>query len=104
MAERDIHAEMETLKSEMAKLRTDFSGVIAAMKSAGKAEAEAVREGSSEFFSSMKDEIRHALEEARKKGKQSVEAVEKQVGEHPFLSLLAAFGAGFIIAKLLDRK
>jgi ElaB/YqjD/DUF883 family membrane-anchored ribosome-binding protein len=104
MAERDVQAEMEALKTEMAKLRADFAGVAAALKGVGTAEAGVMRESSGEFIASLKEQLKCALEGAKERGKKSVEAVECQVGEHPFISLLAAFGIGFVVGKLLDRK
>ena len=100
MAERDLQAELENLKSEMAKLRADLAGVAAALKGTGAAEAEKA----GEYYAKIKEELRHAAENLKDKGKRSVEAVEHQVGEHPFISLIAAFGAGFLVGKLTDRK
>jgi ElaB/YqjD/DUF883 family membrane-anchored ribosome-binding protein len=104
MAERDVQAELELLKSEMSKIRADFAGVAAALKGAGAAEAASLKESTGEFAASVKEQLRHALEEAKAKGKKSVEVVEHQVGEHPFITILAAFGIGFLVAKVLDRK
>lgn len=92
-----MQAEMENLKAELAKLRADLSGVAQALKSTGAAEA-------AELKASIKEALAHAYEEVRDKGKKSVEAVEHQVTEHPIIAILAAFGAGFLVAKLLDRK
>jgi ElaB/YqjD/DUF883 family membrane-anchored ribosome-binding protein len=103
-AERELNAEMEKLKAELEKMRSDFAGLAGALKGAGAAGAEEVKDSAAHMAASVKEQIVHALHEAREKGKASVEAVEKQVGEHPLVSLLAAFGAGFLVAKLLDRK
>lgn len=104
MADREAHAEIETLKAELARLREDFAGVAAALRDAGMAETENMRENTSEFLSNLKEHLGHALDEAKEKGKRSMEVVENQVSEHPFASLLIAFGVGFVLGKLLDRK
>lgn len=104
MAEKELQAELDHLRAEMAKLRADFAGVAEALKGAGKAEAENLKEKSSEFVENAEAEMKHLLGILREKSKQSVEAVEGKVAEHPFIALLAAFGVGFLVAKLSDRK
>jgi ElaB/YqjD/DUF883 family membrane-anchored ribosome-binding protein len=104
MAEKELQAELDHLRAEMAKLRADFAGVSEALKSAGKAEAASIKESASEFAETAEAEVKRLLGIIRDKSKKSVEVVEHQVGEHPFVALLAAFGIGFLIAKLTDRK
>ena len=104
MSEKDVQAELENLKAELAMLRADRSGVASALKGLGMAEAGVLNENASDFAARAKEELKHLLAEARAKGKKSVEVVEGKVAEHPFVSLLAAFGVGFLVAKLLDRK
>lgn len=104
MADRDVQVELEALKAEMSKLRADFAGVAAALKGAGAAEAAALKGSTGEFAAHLKEQLHHVMEEAKVKGKKSVDAVEHQVGEHPFITILAAFGIGFLVAKVLDRK
>ena len=104
MSDHDLKNEMENLKSELGKLRADLSGVAAALKGVGATGAGEAGLGAAELFSTIKEALKHGIEEAREKGKKSVEVVEHQVTEHPIISLLAAFGAGFLVAKLLDRR
>ena len=48
------------------------------------------------------DEMRRKVNDARDYGEKRVGELEGQVGEHPLGSVLAAFGIGFVIAKLMD--
>lgn len=104
MAEKELQAELDHLKAEMTKLRADFASVADALKSTGKAEAASIKESASEFVESAEEEMKRLLGILRAKSKKSVEAVEHGVADHPFVALIAAFGVGFLIAKLTDRK
>lgn len=104
MAEKELQAELDNLRSEMAKLRADFAGVAEALKGAGRAKAGEVKEDAAEFVEGAEEEIKRILGIVRAKGKKSVEAVEHKVADHPFIALLAAFGIGFVVAKIIDRK
>ena len=44
-----------------------------------------------------------ATNEASRRGREGVAAVEHQIEERPFLSLLVAFGIGLVIGKLINR-
>ena len=104
MAESELSREMETLRADLAKLRADFAGVTDALKEAGQKKAETAREGLADLLKSLRDELGGVLDQARDKGKRSVETVGHQIEERPLASLLTAFGVGFILAKLLDRR
>ena len=104
MAETNLSREMESLREDLAKLREDFAGVAEALKDAGHKKAEGAREGLADLLSSVREEIKGALDQARDKGKKSVENVGHQIEERPLTSLLTAFGVGFVLAKLLDRR
>ena len=104
MAEKELQAELEQMRADMEKLRADFSGVAAALKAAGKAEAASVKEHAHELMENAEEEIKRLLCVLRDKSKQGAEAVEHKVAEHPFITLVAAFGVGFLLAKLIDRK
>jgi ElaB/YqjD/DUF883 family membrane-anchored ribosome-binding protein len=44
-----------------------------------------------------------ATNEASQRGREGVAAVEQQIEERPFISLLVAFGIGLVIAKVINR-
>jgi ElaB/YqjD/DUF883 family membrane-anchored ribosome-binding protein len=104
MAERDLGKEIEGLKEDMAKLRDDLAGIVDALKDVGKGRVEDAREGLGELADALRDALRGGLEGAREKSKKSVETVEQQIEQRPLLSLLAAFGVGVVLGKILDRS
>jgi ElaB/YqjD/DUF883 family membrane-anchored ribosome-binding protein len=44
-----------------------------------------------------------ATKEASRRGREGVAAVEQQIEERPFISVLVAFGIGLVIGKLINR-
>jgi ElaB/YqjD/DUF883 family membrane-anchored ribosome-binding protein len=44
-----------------------------------------------------------ATDEASRRGREGVAAVEQQIEERPFISVLLAFGIGLVIGKLINR-
>jgi ElaB/YqjD/DUF883 family membrane-anchored ribosome-binding protein len=49
-------------------------------------------------------DLERAADALRRQGQASIAQVEDTIKERPLLSLLAAFGAGVLIARLLERK
>ncbi|HET6655276.1 MAG TPA: DUF883 domain-containing protein [Gammaproteobacteria bacterium] len=87
--EKDIHAiksEVDSLKSELRSLTESLKREAEAQARAGYAKA---REAS--------DKVRH-------QARQGAAMVEDQIEERPLISVLTAFGVGFLIGKILDRK
>jgi ElaB/YqjD/DUF883 family membrane-anchored ribosome-binding protein len=104
MVEKTIENDMQSIRDDIAALRADLSAITQDLKSMGKSRAEATKENLSATAQSLKEEITRLFDETRERGKKSVEAVETEIGERPFTSLLISFGAGLILAKLLERK
>lgn len=104
MAERDLDKEMEALRADLGRLREDLAGVVEALKESGKARADSARDGLNDLLEKVQDEFRGVMKNVREKGKDSVQTVEHQIEQRPLLSLVAAFGLGVVLAKLLDRR
>ena len=49
-------------------------------------------------------DLERAADALRRQGQASIAQVEDTIKERPLLSLLAAFGAGVLIARLLGRR
>jgi ElaB/YqjD/DUF883 family membrane-anchored ribosome-binding protein len=86
MAESDAAKQVESLKEDIAKLRTDMTALF------------------HDFMEAGKEEVSATTEKAGSEVKKGVEAVEKAIGEKPLLTLLSALAIGFLVGKLLDRK
>ncbi len=102
MAEEELRAELQALKEDLARLRADLGGLVEALKEAGAERAEGYRERVGEELRRRREAVERRLDEARERGRQAVEELGEEVGAHPFSSLLAAFGVGFVLARLLD--
>jgi ElaB/YqjD/DUF883 family membrane-anchored ribosome-binding protein len=77
-ANRNLEEELDTLKAGLDTLRKDISSLA----------------------SSFGDT---ATNEASRGGREGVSAVEHQIEERPFISVLVAFGIGVVIGKLINR-
>lgn len=104
MADHDLSEELEAVRSDIGKLRSDMGGVAEALRDVTRTRAEEAREGLASMASSVRDEIRRNVENVRERGRGVVDEVETRIEQRPLTSLLIAFGAGLLLGKLLDRS
>jgi ElaB/YqjD/DUF883 family membrane-anchored ribosome-binding protein len=102
MADDALAKELETLKADIAKLRADVSDLTKVIKNVAADKTDDAKSNVYDEIQEAREELRRKINEARDYGKQRVDELEGQVGEHPLGSVLAAFGVGFVIAKLMD--
>jgi len=75
-------ADIERLKVELRQLRADIS----------------------ELTGTLREIITDKAKQGQDKAKETVDATGKKIGEHPFISMLIALGAGFLVGLLIERK
>lgn len=75
-------AEVEKLKAELRQLRSDIG----------------------ELTDSLKEIVKDKAKESRAKAKEAVDVTGQKIGEHPFVSMLIALGAGFLVGFLIQRS
>ncbi len=97
MTQPNLDKDIESLKDNVANLRADLSQITQTLLDKGKSETEVAKDR-------LIDELKYELEAARTKGKKTVESVESQIQEKPFLSLLIAFIVGLVLGKIFDRS
>jgi ElaB/YqjD/DUF883 family membrane-anchored ribosome-binding protein len=97
MAQDNLGKEMDNLKEDMAKLRADLSQLGKTLLERGKNETDVAKDRAIE-------ELKRELQSARNKGHETVNSVEQQIQEKPFVSLLIAFLAGLILGKMFERR
>lgn len=102
MAERDLHAELDTIKADMAKLRVDVAELGDILRELGAEKIGGARESVADEVRRAREELDRRFQSARQRGRKAAEDVEHAVEEHPFSSLVTAFGIGFIVSRLLD--
>jgi ElaB/YqjD/DUF883 family membrane-anchored ribosome-binding protein len=84
--------EIENLQRDLQALRQDVSSLTDSLK---KMSAERVNAGL--------DSARASGEKFRQQAEEATRNLEQEIEARPFTSVLAAFGVGFIVGKLLDR-
>lgn len=103
MSNDQVREEMDALRTDLAKLRKDISGLSEAVQTAAGAKLKHTKEQVTDSTKQAWEDVSARLEELLGEGKQTVDKLEGRVAEHPAASLLAAFGIGFVIAKLFGK-
>lgn len=102
MADERLQKEVDAIRADVAKLGEDMAELTRIIKLLGVERASEFKESVSEGIDSANEELRRRVEAARARGRAATEEFEKTVEQHPLSSLLAAFGVGVIVARLLD--
>jgi ElaB/YqjD/DUF883 family membrane-anchored ribosome-binding protein len=104
MAERDLQKDMEAIKEDMAQLRSDLAELTQRLVDMGKDEISTARNRVRARARTIGQGLRETLNDTGERGLKTVESVEQLLAERPVISLLAAFGLGLFVGKLLDRR
>jgi ElaB/YqjD/DUF883 family membrane-anchored ribosome-binding protein len=96
--------EYEALKEEMAALRNELAAVTARLKDLGLAAVDEATAGGRAKLREMRDDLGAAAGELQERGRAQLDTWEQKVREQPLLSVLAAFGIGFVLARLAGRR
>ena len=102
-ASSDASDDMEKLRDDIEKLRADLSSLTKHMKEAGGSALEDAQALGAEKLEELRAEIERASGKVQQQSAASIAEIERTVQERPLLSLLAAFGAGMLITRLMDR-
>lgn len=99
--------ELDALKADIAGLREEIAGLAAGMKKSSGVHAEQSQAAASPGGTDPGQEGRHAWEDLMHKfesskvqGEKVVRDLAAEVERHPLVSIMAAFGLGYLIAKL----
>jgi ElaB/YqjD/DUF883 family membrane-anchored ribosome-binding protein len=104
MAERDMQKDLDAVKEDLAKLRADLAELTQTLIATGKNEVISARTRVRAEARNLGRELRETLNETGERGLRTVESVEQLVTDKPAISLLAAFGLGLLVGKLLERR
>jgi ElaB/YqjD/DUF883 family membrane-anchored ribosome-binding protein len=99
-SETDTAVDFDAIVRDLAALRQDFSDLMSQMKSGALKGANGAAEN---ILSGLSDKANHLYDSVAAQGERSVKAVGRQVEERPVMSLLIAFGVGFVASRLLSR-
>lgn len=100
MSNESVQQELNQLREDVNRLRSDVADLVRALGAAGKHEAETA-------LDAARQRLRQAAEavgSARQCTEQTVAAVEQQVRKYPLVSLSAAFAVGCWCGKVLCRS
>ncbi|MFN2381290.1 MAG: YqjD family protein [Guyparkeria sp.] len=104
--QKDTNAELDAVKADLAQLRGDMGDLVKAVKEQNEARvrdgAGQARDEAKAVFEEGLDTLNRGYQQAREHGEKRVDEAEQMVGRHPLTSVVAAFGVGFVIAKLFD--
>ena len=104
MAEdKNLQEEIDALKNDLANLRSDISELTGAVRDMGYDKVGEWRSSAEDELGERREDLRRAMGAARDRGRRAEDEFEQRVNEHPWGSLLAALGVGFILAKITDR-
>ena len=115
MTEKQREKDMDALRSDITSLREHIASLAVSVRKLAEEKAgesasesgqeEPKHEGTAfgEQWHSVWADFQRKLEEAGVRGEKAVKELIVEMERHPLGSIAAAFGIGFIIAKLLDR-
>ena len=98
--ETDAAVDFDAIVRDLAALRQDFTDLMSQMKSGALKGANGAAEN---ILGELSDKASHLYDRVTAQGERSVKAIGSQVEERPIVSLLIAFGVGFIASRLLGR-
>jgi ElaB/YqjD/DUF883 family membrane-anchored ribosome-binding protein len=96
--------ELDAIKEHVEALRTELAMLTKHIKGLSRATLERAQTAGALKIEELGGDLERAAAALRQQGQASVAQVENAIRERPLLSLLAAFGAGILIARLLERK
>jgi ElaB/YqjD/DUF883 family membrane-anchored ribosome-binding protein len=104
MAEANAHDDVKALRADFSKLQTDIQNLTKTIGDISRHRVEDGIETVKQTGNRAAERMRAAASEANSIKDAGLAAAERQVIDHPVTSLLAAFAAGLVVGKLVDRR
>jgi ElaB/YqjD/DUF883 family membrane-anchored ribosome-binding protein len=96
--------ELDAVKAHIQALRTELATLTTHIKGLSSARLEQAQTAGSLKLEELSGDLQRAADAFRQQGQASIAQLESTIREKPLISLLAAFGAGVLLARLLERK
>ncbi len=103
MSVRNVEQEFDALKTDVGTLSADLVRLTEALR-------ELTGEGAQGYWAKLRSVTGQASEEVHAasaalgaRGREGIDAIERQVRANPLMSILICLGLGLVIGKLLDR-
>jgi ElaB/YqjD/DUF883 family membrane-anchored ribosome-binding protein len=97
MAERDLSKDVDAIKNDLDALRKDLASVLETIKGSAKNRAESEIEA-------LQKRLNQIAGDVQTTGRESLLAVEGQIGDKPLVSVAIAFAVGMVLGRLFDRR
>ena len=111
MTDKTHDKELDALKADIESLRVEIAGLAAGMKKSADLHAESSNAGAGpegpihgEDGQSILADLLHKFDASRIQGEKVVNDLAAEIQRHPLASVAAAFGLGYLIAKLWYRE
>ncbi len=106
MAARDTDGEKDlaALREDLTRLREDIASIKSTIAGIGKRRADEAKEAGSAKLGELRDELEQFGDNMYARGHDALAGVERTVHDRPLTSLLAAFGVGLIMSRIMDRR
>ena len=92
--------DFDAIIRDVAALRQDFTDLMSQMKSGA---LKGANDTADSILGQLGDKANHLYDNVSAQGQRSVKAIGRHVEERPIVSLLIAFGVGFVASRLLSR-
>ena len=96
--------ELDAIKEHVEALRTELATLTKHVKGLSSAALGRAQTAGALKIEELGGDLERVADTLRRQGQASIAQVEDTIKERPLLSLLAAFGAGVLIARLLERR
>jgi len=103
MTEKTHDKELDALKADIARLREEFAELVGGVKKSAGIHAEQEGPTPGEDGHDVWADLLNKFDSSRVQGEKVVRDLSAEVKQHPLVSIMAAFGLGYIIAKLWYR-
>jgi len=96
--------DLDQLKQDLDQLKLDLSELKDHLAEFGSQQAVGIRAQGEAKIMALRDEVDRVAGDLQLQGRETVARVEQAVQERPLTSLLAAFGVGMLLSRLLERR
>jgi ElaB/YqjD/DUF883 family membrane-anchored ribosome-binding protein len=103
MTEKTHDKDLDALKADIANLREEIAGLAAGVKNAAGIHAKQSHSAAQQEGFGVWADLLHKFDSSKIQSEKVVRDLSAEVEQHPLVSIMAAFGLGYIIAKLWYR-
>jgi ElaB/YqjD/DUF883 family membrane-anchored ribosome-binding protein len=101
---KDVKADASDLAADVAQLKEDIKKLSVSIIDLGRDGLDAAQRGGAKQLGAWREDVDDLATGLKKQGRHQLAIVEEQMHERPLLSLLAAFGVGLVVSRLVDRR